>query len=109
MNISDKFYNAENGKDALRFVLDYSGRNEGLSPELIIMDSEASKIEQHSFLDIYGNIYFSNSKNVKVFVLGTSDDFASIETSDRDYQLEFISSPLTKEKMFSLLGESQEA
>jgi CheY-like chemotaxis protein len=97
-----------NAREALKSLKQWIGVDNEQIPDIIFLDINMPHMDGWEFLDEFQELYINLSDKCKVIMLSSSLDRRDIEKS-KTYQCvtEFISKPLTSEKVKMLVVEPQ--
>jgi response regulator of citrate/malate metabolism len=99
--IADKIESAANAEEAIRFMINFSIKNQNHCPELILLNINNAE-EGIQFIENLNQIKFVNRSKVKVIFMITfkhENDLNQLKKLKAAY----IQKPITKEKIMSLL------
>ncbi len=103
LDIAEKVATVTNGEEALDYLRDFCTINNECCPELIFLDINMPVMNGLEFLKEYSNLEFENKRKVLVVMLSTSSNPSDLEMVKNFKINEFISKPLTEEKLKNLL------
>jgi CheY-like chemotaxis protein len=103
LDLTEKVATVTNGEEALEYVKDYCMINKECCPELILLDINMPVMNGLEFLKEYNNLEFENKRKVLVVMLSTSNNPSDLEKVEAYKVDDFISKPLTEEKLLSVI------
>lgn len=103
LGLVDKIVSAENGQEAIDYILTCIIENENL-PELVFLDINMPIMDGWGFLDVFEKIEKIHQHKITIYMVSSSVYKEDIEKSNNYSSVKmFISKPLTKEKLSELI------
>lgn len=103
MNITNCIDSAMNGKEALKFLINFAQQHENNGPELILLDINMPVLDGFEFLEQFEKIRFQNKDKIQIIVLTTSTHQKDIVKISAHAQIGYVNKPLTREKLLESL------
>jgi CheY-like chemotaxis protein len=98
---------AQNGVEGLDFIIKYSIENQNHCPELIMIDVDIPGTDIYEFLNVFNEVKFANTSQVKVIVLSNTFSLQDFSRIAKPFSLSCLEKPLTVEKILSCLQIAQ--
>jgi response regulator of citrate/malate metabolism len=108
MNITECISSAVNGNEALKYLKEYSQKNNNLGPELILLDINMPVLDGFEFLEQFEKISLANKDRIKIIILTTSTHQKDILKISSNTKIGYINKPLTQEKLQENIENSPE-
>lgn len=106
MQLTENIQVLNNGKDALDLLFDLSTAPQTagvIKPELILLDVNMPVLDGFEFLEIYQELPESFRSDIIIAILSTSSHPKDTSRAE-EFQVYYITKPLTSEKMDNLLS-----
>jgi CheY-like chemotaxis protein len=107
IGVFKKLQLAGSSEEGADYIIKYSIENQNHCPELILIDVDIPGTDIYEFLNLFNEIKFVNTSQVKVIILSDSlkqQDFSRIS---KPFSLSCIEKPLTVEKILSCFQLAQ--
>lgn len=98
LGIASRIEVAKNGVEALQMIDQYN-KNKHVCPELILLDINMPVMDGFEFLQTYQNLNFDNKQSVIIVMLTSSSNPKDIEKVKQAGIEDFLTKPLTEEKL----------
>jgi response regulator of citrate/malate metabolism len=108
MNITDNIQSAVNGNEPLKYLKDFSLKNENKGPELVLLDINMPVLDGFEFLEQFQTLSFSNKENIKIVILTTSTHQKDILKISTNVHIGYINKPLTQDKLMEVLQKNEQ-
>jgi response regulator of citrate/malate metabolism len=109
MNITGCIQSAVNGNEALKYLKDFSLKNDNKGPELVLLDINMPVLDGFEFLEQFQTMSFSNKENIKIVILTTSTHQKDILKISSNTHIGYINKPLTQDKLMEVLEKNGQA
>ncbi|MDF7812944.1 response regulator [Hymenobacter sp. YC55] len=103
MAVADKLLIARNGKEALDVLLEHCENPDSSCPMLVFLDIKMPVMNGFEFLEVYAQLPWAQQRNTVIVILTTSLHDRDTERAQRLHVADFISKPLTSEKVTTIL------
>lgn len=104
LNITKNPLMASNGEEGIKIMEDSIKKNDGIGPELIILDINMPVLDGFGFLEAYKQMEFKNKEEVKIIMLSTSVNESDLEKAKKSVVTQFINKPLTKKLLTEIIN-----
>lgn len=103
MAVADKLMVARNGKEALEALLEHCENPDSSCPTLVFLDIKMPVMDGFEFLEVYAQLPWAQQRATVIVILTTSLHARDTERAKRLHVADFISKPLTSEKVTAIL------
>ncbi|UOQ65848.1 response regulator [Hymenobacter volaticus] len=103
MAVADKVTIARNGKEALEVLLEYCENPDLSCPRLVFLDIKMPVMDGFEFLEVYAKLPWAQQRAIVIVILTTSLHARDTERAKRLHVADFISKPLTPDKVSAIL------
>lgn len=107
MNITGCIQSAVNGNEALKYLKEFSLKNDNKGPELVLLDINMPVLDGFEFLEHFQTMSFANKENIKIVILTTSTHQKDILKISSNTHIGYINKPLTQDKLMEVLEKGQ--
>ena len=103
LGFAEQIEMAINGEKALNFVQFYADNNDGMSPELILLDLKMPVLDGYDFLEYFFRKSLTNKEKVKIIILSAYPDDKAGMLLTKYPQTHLMIKPLTEDKLIEVL------
>jgi CheY-like chemotaxis protein len=105
LNVTNDIKITMNGEEGINYIRAQGDKGE-ICPELILLDINMPIMNGFEFIREFENLNIKDKEKVKIIILTTSKNIKDIELLKSLGNFEFISKPLTEEKLFNCLTKA---
>ena len=103
ISIADHIHVAQNGQEALQFVLEHcfslQKTEDSNCPDLILLDVNMPVMDGFGFLEEFSKLQRVRNRNISVVMLTSSDNQKDVQRAEHYNVTGYLSKPLTEDKI----------
>lgn len=105
LGVAKEILTVLNGKQAIDLIRDYTTNLQNL-PEVIFLDINMPIMDGFAFLEAYNDLDTRNKKDIKIIVVSSSDSPSDKLKAESLGAKDFLSKPITEDKLKLILQSS---